>query len=760
MIKTGISFLARACTRRSTGQHALALTLASVSLCFAAERDLWKDPAQPAEARARDLVSKMSLEEKASQILANPPAIERLGIPAYSHRNECLHGVAHGKATVFPQAIAMAATWDTPLIKQEADIIAIEGRAKHNEDRDQHNGNTSEHCGLNFYSPNINIFRDPRWGRGQETYGEDPYLTSQMAIAFITGLQGDDSNHPKVVACAKHFAVHSGPEKERHHLNAQPPERDLYDTYLPAFEASVRQARVGSVMGAYSALYGKPCCADPFLLTQLLRETWHFDGVVFSDGGAIGDIWAEHQFVPGPVETAAAAVKAGCDVSSGAMGQKPNLNATDLGHQNNGIKGGYGFYALPEAVKKGLITGKEVDAAVIRELRMRFRLGMFDPHDQVPLAQIGMEKVDTPENRALALKVAQESIVLLKNDGILPLDKSKYKRIAVIGPNADDARMQNGNYTGRPSSSVTILEGIRNLAGKDIEVTHEQGCPLALRKDASNPRPSELAQKAIAAAKAADLVVFVGGLSFDLEKEEGNARTDVFAGFTRGDRTRIDLLPHQEQLLKSLHATGKPVILINCTGSALAIPWEQENLPAIVQAWYPGEEGGTAVAQVLFGEINPAGRLPITFYASTRDLPPFEDYSMKNRTYRYFQGKPLYAFGHGLNYTKFDYANAKLDGTKLSFTVKNTGQRAGDEVAQIYYRRTKSQEGDPNLKLVAFTRLHLPAGQSQRVTLTLNPETAFRSWDTAQHRYVVQSSDYELLIGGASDDIRLTVPAT
>ncbi len=437
------------------------------------------------------MVSKLTLEERASQVLANPPAIPRLGIPAYSHRNECLHGVSSGVATVFPQAIGMAATWDFPLIHQEADVIATEGRAKHNDYIATHNGDTGEHFGINFYSPNINIFRDPRWGRGQETYGEDPFLTGTMGVAFITGLQGDDPNHPKVVACAKHFAVHSGPEKERHHFDAKPSKRDLYDTYLPAFEMAVREAHVGSMMGAYSSIDGTPCCADSWLLTDLLREQWHFDGMVFSDGGAIGDIWAEHHFVPGPVEASAAAVKAGCDVSSGGMGQKPDINATTNGHANNGIKGGWGFVALPEAVKRrGLITEDAVNLAVKRELTMRFKLGMFDPPGSSPLEKIGIDQNDTEEHRQLSRKVAEESIVLLKNDGLLPLDRAKYKKIAVIGPNADSAKMQIGNYAGKPSKTLTILDGIKELAGADVQVTYAAGCPLALREDKSNePKP-------------------------------------------------------------------------------------------------------------------------------------------------------------------------------------------------------------------------------------------------------------------------------
>lgn len=720
--------------------------------------EIWKDPSQPVDARVRDLMSRMTLKEKVSQLLANPLAIPRLGIPAYSHRNECLHGVAGaGVSTAFPQAIGMAATWDTSLIHQEADVISTEARAKHNDYVAQHDGNTGEHAGVNFYSPNINIFRDPRWGRGQETYGEDPFLTAQFGVAFITGLQGDDPHYIKALACAKHYAVHSGPESDRHRFDAKPPERDLYETYLPAFEAAVRQGHVGSAMGAYSSLNGVPCCADAFLLTELLRKDWGFDGIVFSDGGAIGDIWAVHKYVATPEEAAAAAVKAGCDVSSGGQnGPEPSSGATNRpGHLNNGIKGGWGFSALTTACAKGLISEKEIDTAVAHELTARFRLGLFDPPSMVPWSNLGIDQNDTPEHRALAQKVAEESIVLLKNDGTLPLRREKIKRIAVVGPNADAQKMLFGNYNGGASSSVTILQGIKQLAGSNIEVAYEAGCPLALKNDNSNQPTPEMTARAIAAAKSADAIIFVGGIDSTLEKEEG---AEICQGFERGDRTRIELPPPQEDLLKALRATGKPVILVICSGSPMAVPWEAKNLPAIVQAWYPGEQGGQAVAEVLFGDVNPAGRLPITFYASTADLPPFDDYSMTNRTYRYFNGKPLFAFGHGLSYAEFRYSKIQLETThrtiNLSFVLKNTGRRDGDEVAQVYFRHIKSAVAQPNLALCGFTRVQLKKGESKSVTLEI-PAERFRFWDTTQKQYVVEPGKYELLVGAASDDIRL-----
>jgi beta-glucosidase len=729
----------------------------------ATDAQTWKDPAQPTAARVRDLVSRLTLAEKASQILANPPAIPRLGIPAYSHRNECLHGVGDaGIATVFPQAIGMAATWDAPLIHEEADVISTEARAKHNDYAARHEGNTAEHFGLNFYSPNINIFRDPRWGRGQETYGEDPFLTAEFGVAFIRGLQGNDPKYFKVTACAKHYAVHSGPEAQRHVFDMRPSERDLYETYLPAFQAAVREAHVGSVMGAYSSFEGVPDCANPFLLTELLRKRWGFDGVVFSDGGAIGDIWAEHKYVAGPDEAAAAAVKAGCDVSSGGMGgPQAARRALPPGHANAGIKGGAAFSVLPEAVTKGLVSEADVDTAVTREFMMRFKLGMFDPPEMVPWSKIGIEQNDTPEHRALALKVAEESIVLLKNDGLLPLTRARIKRIAVIGPNADAAMMQNGNYRGTPSHSVTILEGIKEIAGQDIEVVAAPGCPLALRNDKSNQPGAAMTAQAVAAAKSADVVIYVGGLSANLEKEQG---TVDFEGFNEGDRTRIELPAVQEDLIKALQATGRPVIFVNCSGSAVAMPWEAKHLPAIIQAWYPGEEGGRAVAEVLFGNMNPAGRLPITFYRATKELPAFDDYSMNNRTYRYFNGKPLFAFGHGLSYTRFKYGGGKLeaedfraaDTVKLSFVLMNAGKCDGDEVAQVYFRELNSGLPQSKPALCGFTRVHLAKGKSTAVAMDI-PAERFRHWDIIKKQYVVDPGRYELLIGGASDDIRLRI---
>jgi beta-glucosidase len=701
--------------------------------------EIWKDSSQPTDSRVKDLVSRLSLAEKIQQMRNGATAVPRLGILAYDFWSECLHGVARaGTATVFPQAIGMAATWDTPLIHNEADVIAIEARAKHNDYIAKHNGDSAQYYGLTFWTPNINIFRDPRWGRGQETYGEDPFLTSRIGVAFIKGLQGDDPNYLKAMAGAKHFAIHSGPEPARHTFDAGPPERDFYETYLPQFEAAVREGHVGAVMGAYNSVYGKPACANPLLLTEILRDQWGFDGHVVSDCGAIYDIFANHKFTSTPEEAAADAVKAGDDLCCGAD-----------------------YNSLALAVQKGLVTQKEIDTAVGRLFTARFRLGMFDPAGKVPFAQIPLSENDTPEHEALALQVARESIVLLKNNGALPLDRDKIKSIAVIGANADSVPVLLGNYNGTPSHPVTILQGIKNAAGTNIQVTYEPGCPLALQKTGGMPS-AESRANAIKAALSADVVIYVGGISPQLEGEEMKVNYD---GFNGGDRTQIELPAVQDDLLQALQFTGKPIVFVNCSGSAIAMPWEAENLPAIVQAWYPGEQGGRAVADILFGDVNPAGRLPVTFYRATSDLPAFDDYSMSNRTYRYFNGTPLFAFGHGLSYTKFDYSGAQLNtvnsdanGTvKISFTVKNSGARDGDEVAQVYFRHVNSALPQPKEALCAFTRIHLAAGQSAHLTLAI-PSERFRYWDTAKKQYAIETGDYELLLGAASDDIRAHVP--
>jgi beta-glucosidase len=702
--------------------------------------EIWKDAAQPNAARVDDLMHRLSLAEKVQQMRNTAPAIPRLGIPAYDYWNECLHGVARaGTATVFPQAIGMAATWDAPLLRETADIIATEARAKHNDYVGKHNGDSARYFGLTFWTPNINLFRDPRWGRGQETYGEDPFLTARLGVAFIRGLQGDDPKYVKAMACAKHFAVHSGPESERHRFDAQPSERDFYETYLPQFEAAVREGRVGAIMGAYNSVYGQPACASPLLLTDLLRKQWGFDGHVVSDCGAIYDIYANHKFTATPAEAAAAAVKAGDDLCCG----------TD-------------YNSLVRAVKKGLLSEKEIDAAVGRVLAARFRLGLFDPPGKVPYAQTPISQNDTRAHEALALKMARESIVLLKNDNLLPLDRAKIKRIAVIGTNANSVAVLLGNYNGTAARPVTILDGIKNAVGTNVQVVYEPACPLALRRDGTGRPDAQTWTKAIAAAWMSDVIIYVGGISPQLEGEEMKVDYD---GFSSGDRTQIELSAVQNDLLEALQGAGKPVIFVNCSGSAIAMPWAVTNLPAILQAWYPGEQGGRAVADVLFGDVNPAGRLPVTFYHATADLPAFDNYSMSNRTYRYFNGRPDFAFGHGLSYTRFDYNSPRLNGTnfaagdtiKLMFSLLNAGAWDGDEVAQVYFRHANSAQSQPRLALCGFVRIHLQANQGGRITMDI-PAEQFRSWDPAKKQYTVEPGNYELLVGSASDDIRLRVP--
>jgi beta-glucosidase len=727
--------------RWSFGAVLLAVSAFGAMRAAAADVPLWQNPDKPVDERVKDLVGRMTLEEKVWQTCETAPPIPRLGLPGYDYWNECLHGVARaGVATVFPQAIGMAATWDTPLVHQEADVIATEARAKHREYVESHDGNCAGFYGLNFWTPNINIFRDPRWGRGQETYGEDPFLTGRLAVSFITGLQGDDPRYYKAMACAKHFAVHSGPESTRHSFDVVPAERDLYETYLPQFEAAVREGHVGAVMGAYNAVNGVPACASHFLLTEVLRKDWGFGGQVVSDCGAIGDIYKNHGFVSEDYQAAALAMRAGCDL---------------------------GCWGLPdgliEAERRGLISTAEIDRAAERVLTARFRLGMFDPAERVPYAQIPSSENDTPEHGQLALRVARESMVILKNDGVLPLDRTRIKRIAVMGLNATSVPMLLGNYNGTPSQPVTVLDGLTAVAGTNVEVAYAPACSLVVPNgDTNGEVRSEYMAKALALAKQSDVVIYVGGLSPLLENEETLVPYD---GFDNGDRTRIELPDVQTQALKALQATGKPVIYVNCSGSAVAMPWEAENLAAIVQAWYPGQAGGTALAEVLFGDVNPAGRLPVTFYRASEDLPAFTDYSMANRTYRYFSGKPLFAFGHGLSYTTFEYKSVHCDRAEagpadtihVSLDVANTGARDGDEVVQVYFRHLDSAVPQPREALCGFRRVPVVHGQSSHVDIEV-PMQSFRYWDVADGQYAVEQGKYEILVGAASDDIRARIP--
>jgi len=693
------------------------------------------NPSLPFDKRVDDLIGRLTIEEKTGLLIAGAKGIPRLGIPPYHYWNECLHGVARsGIATVFPQAIGMAAMWDDAFLNKIADVISTEARAKYNDY--QRKGKMGRYQGLTFWTPNINIFRDPRWGRGQETYGEDPFLAGRLAIAFIRGLQGDDPKYLKTCACAKHFAVHSGPEPARHVFDAKPSEKDFHETYLPQFEAAVREGRVQAVMGAYNRLYGVPCCASDLLLKKILRGEWKFDGHVVSDCGAIRDIWRKHKVAKTAAEATAMAIKAGCDVNCGKT-----------------------YPAIPEAVEKGFLSEKDVDNALRHALMIRFKLGMFDPPEMVPWSKVRISENDSPAHKKLALEAARKSIVLLKNDGALPLDIAKIKTIAVIGPNADNVPVLLGNYHGAPSKSVKILDGIRNACADKVKILYAEGCPLATERGGADAALAESAPKALEAAKAADVVVFVGGLAPKIEGEE--MRRIRLDGFLGGDRTKIELPAVQTKLLEKLKAVGKPIVFVNCSGSAVAMPVDL--LDAVLQAWYPGQAGGTAVADVIFGKYNPAGRIPVTFYKSTKDLSPFDDYSMKNRTYKFFAGKPLFAFGHGLSYTKFKYSGGKpgknavaADGTiKLLVSISNTGGRDGEEVVQIYAKPAESAQDDPKKMLVAFKRVAVPAGKTVEVPFEI-PVKRIALWNPESKRMAVKPGEYTLEIGAASDDIRLT----
>ncbi|MDK2902239.1 MAG: beta-glucosidase [Clostridiales bacterium] len=694
---------------------------------------IYLDPDQPLSKRVDDLVSRLTLEEKVSQMVYTSSAIPRLGIPEYNWWNECLHGVAAaGIATVFPQAIGMAASFDDKFLYRVACAISDEARAKHHEFVRQ--GDRGIFKGLTFWSPNINIFRDPRWGRGQETYGEDPYLTGRMGLAFVKGLQGDDPKYLKVVATPKHYAVHSGPEPLRHSFDARVSQKDLRETYLPAFKECVIEGRAESIMGAYNRTNGEPCCASPTLLQKILREEWHFEGYVVSDCGAINDIHAHHKVTSTPEESAALAVNAGCDLNCGKV-----------------------FESLVNAVKQGLISEEIIDRAVKRLFRARFKLGMFDPPEQVPYAQIPYEVNDCEENRGLALEMARESMVLLKNEGgLLPIKKD-LKAIAVIGPNADNKKVLLGNYNGMPSKYVTALEGIRAKVSSHTKIYYAEGCDLINTEDSDwGARATAGFAEALAAAQRADVVIMCLGLSPDLEGEEGNASKSA-AG---GDRVSLDLPGMQEELLKAVCAAGKPVVLVLFSGSPVSINWAHENVPAILQAWYPGEEGGTAIADVLFGDYSPSGRLPVTFVKSVEQLPSFTDYNMKGRTYRYMEDEPLYPFGYGLSYTTFEYSNLTFSAEAIeagqslavSVDVKNTGEMAGDEVVQLYLKDLEASVDVPIHELKGFTRVKLQPGESTTVTFTLTPrQMALIDNDG---RCILEPGKFRLMVGGRQPDKR------
>ncbi|MEN4098574.1 MAG: glycoside hydrolase family 3 N-terminal domain-containing protein, partial [Anaerolineaceae bacterium] len=642
---------------------------------------VYLDHARPLEERVQDLLSRMTLEEKISQMTSEARAIPRLGIPAYNFWNEALHGVArNGRATVFPQAIGMAATWDAQLIEEVSSAIADEGRAKYHAAL-KSKGSTAQYQGLTFWSPNINIFRDPRWGRGQETWGEDPYLTGEMGAAFVRGLQGDHPRYLKAAACAKHYAVHSGPEKLRHVFDVHPTRRDLYDTYLPAFQKLVTEAKVEAVMGAYNRVNGAPACASDFLLGQTLRDEWGFMGHVVSDCWALSDIHNHHHYTTDAVETAAVALNAGCDLSCVCT-----------------------YDRLGEAVERGLISEADIDRSLARTLATRFKLGMFDPADQVPYASTPVSVINSPEHRQLAYTAALKSIVLLKNqDRTLPV-QSSVRKILVVGPTAAGLDVLLGNYHGLSETMTTLLEGLTGGAPEGINVEYRPGCLLA-HKDFHPDNWS------LHSAAAADLTIACMGLSPLLEGEEGESLLTPEAG----DRPDAELPAVQVDYIRRLSAAGAKIVLVLTGGSPIALSAVVDYVHAIVMVWYPGQEGGRAVADVIFGRAAPSGKLPLTFPKSTAQLPPFEDYGMIGRTYRYADWEPQYPFGFGLSYTSFEYRRLSLDQSSLAagepllvnVTVTNTGEMEAEEVVQVYLSDLDASVRVPFHKLVAFQLVRL-----------------------------------------------------
>ena len=858
--------------------HRRALPLITFALCLvfisprASMQDgkEYLDPKLPLEFRVDNLIAHMTLEEKVSQMMNKAPAIPRLDIPEYDWWNEALHGVAFsGTATVFPQAIGLGATFDPQLVGRVATVISDEARAKYNDA--QRHGNRNRFYGLTFWSPNINIFRDPRWGRGQETYGEDPYLTARVGVEFVKGLQGNDPKYLKVVSTPKHYAVHSGPEPERHRFDAAAAERELRETYLPAFRATITEAHAASIMCAYNRTNGEPCCANKHLLEDFLRGEWGFSGYVVSDCGAIDDIYQRHHFVKTAEEASALAVKRGTDLECGDS-----------------------YKALVNAVKQGLISEVEIDRALKRLFEARFRLGMFDPPEMVPYAQIPFSANDSTEHRQLSLEAARESIVLLKNaNNTLPLRKD-LKSIAVIGPNADDVQVLLGNYNGQPSRATTPLAGIKSRVSPQTKVLYDKGTTLtevsavpipasALREvkgeffanmnlegppvlrrsetdvnfdwGMNNPAPGIPADQfsarwtgklvptvsgkyrfgaiaddgariyldgkliaedwndhapatitgevtleagksydfkmdyyenkigavaklawqppvvktetpytvAVKIAKQADAVVLVLGISSRLEGEEMNVQEPGFKG---GDRTDINLPQRQQGLLEAVAATGKPIVVVLLSGSALSVNWANEHANAIIQAWYPGEEGGSAIADVLFGDYNPAGRLPVTFYKSVDQLPPFENYSMDGRTYRFFKGEPLYPFGYGLSFTRFKYSGLNFSsetvspnqGITVNATVENAGDREGDEVAQLYVTDLEASVRVPLRSLAGVERVHLKPGEKRVVSFTIEPRQL--SVITNDGRTVVEPGQFRVTIGGKQPGFTGSADAT
>ena len=740
------------------------LALCAVTVSLSAQP--YKDRSLSPEERAADLVSRLTLEEKASVAMHHAAAVPALDIKAYNWWSEALHGVArNGAATVFPQPIGMAASFDEPLLYEVFTAVSDEARVKNRIARE--NGFIRQYQGVTFWTPNINIFRDPRWGRGMETYGEDPYLTGQLGMAVVPGLQGpSDSPILKAHACAKHYAVHSGPEWNRHSYDAEVSERDLRETYLPAFKDLVVKADVQEVMTAYNRFRGDPCGASDELINKILRGEWGYKGIITSDCWAVNDFFMpdHHGYTPDAASAAAAAVHAGVDTECGEA-----------------------YQHIPEAVARGLLDEKDLDRNLIRLFAARYRLGEMDDislWDDLPVSIL-----EGPEHLALSRKMAQESMVLLQNKGILPLDPGA--RIALVGPNADDKEMQWGNYNPVPNRTVTLYDALKeripnikyvrgcgivgaeyapkpdsnNRLSRAIGMTREEQEALArefaigiddiltyVRRQEQRQMsflPALDVQAVLDELKDIDVVIFAGGISPRFEGEE--MRVEL-PGFKGGDRTDIQLPQVQRDLMKALHDAGKRVILVNFSGCAIGLVPETESCEAILQAWYPGEEGGLAITDVLFGDVNPSGKLPVTFYRSVEDLPDFENYDMQGHTYRYFKGKPLYAFGYGLSYTTFKYGRAKIRNNSIIIPVKNTGKRDGTEIVQVYVRRPDDKNG-PVKTLRIFRRVFVPAGKTVKVCLPLEDET-FLWWSEEKQDMVPLPGKYRLLYGGSSDRVR------
>lgn len=682
-----------------------------------------------AEARkkAEELVSKMTLMEKAAQLRYDAAPVERLGVPTYNYWNEALHGVARaGVATMFPQAIAMAAAFDDEEMKKVGDIIATEGRAKYNEyakheDRDIYKG-------LTFWSPNVNIFRDPRWGRGHETYGEDPYLTSRLGVKFVEGLQGDDPVM-KAAACAKHFAVHSGPEAVRHQFDAEASLKDMWETYLPAFEALVTEADVESVMGAYNRTNGEPCCGHHYLMEEVLRGKWQFDGHFVSDCWAIKDFHENHKVTKNARESAALALKRGCDVNCGNT-----------------------YLHLLGAIEDGLITEEDITKSVVRALTARFLLGLFDgnQYDEIPY-----EKVECKEHVEEAIDLARKSCVLLKNDGVLPIDKSKVKTIGVVGPNADSRAALIGNYHGTSSRYITVLEGIQDEAGDDIRVLYSQGCHLYKDKVENLAWNQDRISEAVITAEHSDVVVICVGLDETLEGEEG----DTGNSDASGDKKDLHLPKVQEELIEKVTAVGKPTILVLMAGSAIDLNYPDANCNGILQAWYPGARGGKAVADLLFGKTSPSGKLPVTFYKDLEGMPEFTDYSMKNRTYRFMEKEALYPFGYGLTYGDVQVTQARITNQvtadsdiEVEVTLENKGAVDTEDVVQLYIKDLESPLAVRNYSLCAFQRVALKAGEKKQISLVVK-NRAMEVVDEQGQRHI-DSRSFRIYAGTLQPDSR------